>query len=486
MLAKTPLLPFQFHRLGNDEVVAVSASGDFVFLDQTDLQRLIYAPESLDLSKQIELKAKYFLATSASRAQLLLLSSRIATKKETVNGGPTLHIFVITLRCAHTCKYCQVSRSADAEGYTMSTEDIDAACSTLFESKSSILTVEFQGGDPLLRFDLVRRAIDRITSLNRLEKRTIRFVIASTLHQLDEEMCSYLKEHNVFLSTSLDGPALIHNKNRPIKTRDAHRHSLDGIETARKYIGPESVSALMTATRDSLEYPELIVDEYVKLGFSEIFIRTLSPYGFAKRNISSLGYPLDMFKQFYEKAFLRVIDWNRRGVAIREVTAAIILNKILSPFDAGYVDLQSPTGAGLSTIVYNYDGYVYPSDEARMLAESGDFVLRLGVIGSPLTELLSSPVMYSLVSASLSSRTPGCVDCAFQSYCGPDPVAAHAQHGTFSPPVHWTEHCNRSKWLFDFLFRRLKSGDHWFLDLAYSWVLPEELSSSTGQFGGLQ
>ena len=44
----------------------------------------------------------------------------------------------------------------------------------------------------------------------------------------------------------------------------------------------------------------------------------------------------------------------------------------------GYVDLQSPSGLGLSVLVYNYDGDVYASDEGRMLAEVGDKTFRLG------------------------------------------------------------------------------------------------------------
>jgi hypothetical protein len=55
-------------------------------------------------------------------------------------------------------------------------------------------------------------------------------------------------------------------------------------------------------------------------------------------------------------------------VRLREVSAAIALNKVLCPFDAGNVDLQSPTGAGIAVLVYNYDEHVYPSDESRMLA----------------------------------------------------------------------------------------------------------------------
>ena len=153
---------------------------------------------------------------------------------------------------------------------------------------------------------------------------------------------------------------------------------LSGIGMARELIGPHAVSALMTTTKDSLNQPESIVDEYVKQEFKEIFIRPLSPYGFARRNTRIIGYTLNEFLWFYERALKRVLEWNNRGVEIREVTATILLNKILSPFDGGYVDLQSPTGAGRAVLAYNYDGFVYPSDEARMVAESGDFSLRLG------------------------------------------------------------------------------------------------------------
>ena len=98
----------------------------------------------------------------------------------------------------------------------------------------------------------------------------------------------------------------------------------------------------MTTTKSSLAYPEAIVDEYVTQKFNDIFIRPLSLYGFAKRSVNHLGYSHSDFATFYTRTFERVLYWNKKGVDLREATAALILNKILSPFDAGYVDLQSP------------------------------------------------------------------------------------------------------------------------------------------------
>lgn len=464
--------PVLTRRLDHDSILAVSESGDYVFLAQDELEVLERDPRELPTHRLAELKSKFLVRDPSAAGMRRLLASRLATKRETILYGPSLHILVPTLRCEHSCKYCQVSRSLEDDGFSMSMEVLSAACDAIFQSPSPTLTVEFQGGDPLLRFDLVRAAIERIAARNRAEQRSLRFVVASTLHQLEPAMCAFLKAHDVYLSTSLDGPEALHNRNRPIPTRDAYARTVAGIQMARDFVSPSAVSAIMTASRESLAFPEDIVDAYVSLGFSEVFLRPLSRHGFAKRNARSLGYSVEDFHAFYERAFERVLYWNRQGLPVREVAAVIALNKILSPFDAGYVDLQSPTGAGLAVLVYNYDGYVYPSDEARMLAASGDVSLRLGRVSDDLHTLLGSNVQRMLVAASLSKVVPGCRDCVYNAYCGPDPVSSYNECGSCTTPVHATDHCQRQLWLFDFLFSRLQAGDAWFEELAHKWAQP--------------
>jgi His-Xaa-Ser system radical SAM maturase HxsB len=469
MQYKPVVLPFRTRQLSGETTLAISDSGDHAFLSAEELQVLGSAPSALPLKRQADLKSRFFLASGDHPGTDRLLLSRRAAKRETVDSGPTLHILVPTLQCAHSCRYCQVSRSLTDAGHTMSREDLDAACDSIFESDSKTLTIEFQGGDPLLRFDLVREAIHRIQSRNSVERRNVRFVVASTLHQLTSEMCEFFKAHQVVLSTSIDGPEALHNRNRPTPTRDAYARTLEGIELARRQLGHEAVSALMTTTQESLSQPEAIVDEYVRLGFADIFLRPLSTYGFANRNQALLAYTQDQFKSFYLRALDRVLQWNRQGVGLREVYASILLNKMLCTFDGGYVDLQSPTGAGQSALVYNYDGYVYPSDEARMLAETGDTSLRLGRIGEPVAALRQSQVAHRLVSASLVDRVPGCRECTYNLFCAPNPVDAVAQFGMADAPVHQTEHCRRHLWLFDTFFEMLRGADDWVLDLFHDW-----------------
>jgi His-Xaa-Ser system radical SAM maturase HxsB len=469
---------FLIRRLTDDILLGISASGDHAFLTDPEIDLLRTDPATLPLSRRAALQARFFIPSFSGAGSARLLKSRQEAKRSTIHEGPALHIIVPTLQCAHSCKYCQVSRSLQDDGHTMSIPHLDAACDSIFESPAQTLTIEFQGGDPLLRFDLVQHAIERIVKRNQIERRSIRFVVASTLHQLNIEMCRFLKLHGVFLSTSIDGPSFLHNKNRPTPCRDAYERTVTGIELARSYIGREYVSALMTTTRESLAFPEEIVDEYVKLGLADIFLRPLSSYGFAKRNQLRMAYSLSEFCGFYLRALERIFYWNQQGVSLREVYTSIILNKMLSTFDGGYVDLQSPTGAGTSVLVYNYDGYVYPSDEARMLAETGDVSLRLGAIGEALANFSQSPLQQQLTGASLVQETEGCKRCTYNQFCSPNPVDALAQHGTLFAPVLSTEHCQRHMWLFDTMFIKLKNADAEKLELFYRWAQP----SGQGEF----
>jgi hypothetical protein len=70
---------------------------------------MVFYEESSDLYK--DLKAKHFLYDDASSPLLDVLATKIRTKYEHLYGGTKVHIFVVTLRCEHSCHYCQVSRA---------------------------------------------------------------------------------------------------------------------------------------------------------------------------------------------------------------------------------------------------------------------------------------------------------------------------------------------------------------------------------------
>jgi radical SAM protein with 4Fe4S-binding SPASM domain len=197
---------------------------------------------------------------------------------------------------------------------------------------------------------------------------------------------------------------------------------VEGIERVRRVLGPEFVSALMTTTPASLPRIADIIDEYVRRGFHSIFLRSLSPYGFAVRSSLVRRYNTDDWVAFYKTGLQHILELNRRGYAMREEQTAVLLQKVFTASGTGYVDLQSPTGIAIGGIVYNYDGSVYASDEGRMLAEMGDHSFRLGSVEDSYEALMLSPTLVEVLEDTLLESAPMCSDCAFLPFCGADPV----------------------------------------------------------------
>jgi His-Xaa-Ser system radical SAM maturase HxsB len=463
----------------DNRVLVTSAAGEHLFLSAEDFERFECGALSCRSAVYDDLTAKQIIGDTTSAAAQRMVDVKLRTKKAFLREGPTLHIFVVTLRCDHSCGYCQVSRQGCSETrYDMTREIAHAAVERMFESRARHLTVEFQGGEPLLAFDRIREIVALIEARRIQTSRSITYTITSTLHHLTSAMLDFFKAHRFQVSTSIDGPEDLHNANRPTPSRDSHARTLAGLARAREVLGPHAVAALTTLTRASLSQPEAIVDAYVRLGFRSIFLRPLSPYGFARRAERKLGYDMAAFVTFYERALSHILALNRSGTAIEEAYAAILLTHILTPYASRYVDLRSPTGAGFGVLVYNYEGGVYGSDESRMLAEMGDETFRLGHVQQPLGELMRSEAMAVLEREGFAEERAECRECVFLPYCGADPVHAHATRGQWED---WRDspHCVRHMGLFRILFRYLEAQDPAVMRIFLSWVTRRPLSELT-------
>jgi uncharacterized protein len=431
------LLPFRFLRFDAARTLLVNETGELQFLTNDEFTRFVHHTLPSASDPYFDLKAKHFLFDSDSLAPFELLATKYRTKKAFLQGFTALHIFVVSLRCEHACHYCQVSRvSADRLRYDMSQETARRALDLAFRSPAPQLKIELQGGEPLLNFERVRQIVVEGRRSAADEDRKVEFVVTTNLALLEDEMLAFFREHGVFISTSLDGPEALHNTNRPRPGNDSHARTVANIVRAREALGFDRIAALMTTTRLPLQSPREIVDEYVRLGFTSIFLRPLSPYGFALRSERTTGYAMREFLDFYVRALNYILELNSNGTFLVETYAQLLLTRMLTPFATGYVDLQSPAGAGIGVAVYNYDGDVYASDESRMLAEMGDTRFRLGnVHHDSYKAIFGGETLRTIVAASVAESIPGCADCAFLPWCGADPVHHYATTGDLVPHI---------------------------------------------------
>ncbi len=352
----------------------------------------------------------------------------------------------------------------------MSLAHIDKGIEFMLKSPNPNVTMEFQGGEALLAYENIVYAVERTKELAPLHGKNVSYVICTNLAVVTEEMLEYCKENDILISTSLDGPAHVHNENRRRPGKNSYELAIKGIDLSREVLGRDRVSALMTTTNLSLDHPVEIVEEYYKQGFRSIFLRPISPYGFALSNERKNKYQTDRFLEFYKIAFDRILEYNFSGEFFSEDYATIILRKILTPFPVGYVDLNSPTGAITNAIVFNYDGAVYASDESRMLAEMKDFTFRLGHLDThSYEEIFYSEQAQSIVECGINESLPGCSDCAFQSYCGADPVHHHATQGDMIGYHPTSSFCQRNMEIIRYLID-LMDSDKRIAGIFESWV----------------
>jgi His-Xaa-Ser system radical SAM maturase HxsB len=452
------LLPLRFERLDPSRCLVTNMVGDGLLLSSDELERVT----SLNLTAGDGLYERAFSKLLISRkgqtSQLQLLALRLRSRMAFLREATALHLFVVTLRCEHSCPYCQVSRrSADRERYDMSEETAMRALDVALSAPPRAIKIEFQGGEPLLNFDLIRTVVEEAECRSKPLDKTIEFVITTNLALLTEDILTFCRDHSVLISTSLDGPADLHNRNRPRPGGNSHALAVAGIQRVREVLGRDSVGALMTTTEASLDRVQDIIDEYVRLGLDGIFLRPLSPYGFAIKTKQFEKYDAGRWLDFYQRGLRYIIDINKRGTFFPEFYATLLLKRMLTDRPTGYVDLRSPAGIGLGALVYNYDGKVFASDEGRMLAEMGDRTFELGDLATDTyRSLIMSEKLIGLVSGSLTQCAPQCSTCAYEPHCGADPVYHHATQADPIGIKPLSGFCTRQKGVMRGLFELLE------------------------------
>ena len=327
---------FNFKPAG-DQILLTNDFGRYVFLSKAEFQQFLQNELLPDSPLYKLLEERFFLYSNHPETFLKRTREPMRYSKNYLFSGTALHIFVVTNRCNGNCVYCQ-AHAADSNSHgDMTLEVAEHAVDIALSSPARHLTFEFQGGEPLLNFKVIQHIV-LYTEANKGNK-DVSFSVVSNLTLLTDDIMSFLMEHKVSISTSLDGPEFLHNQNRPLLNgQGCYAKTIDKVQKLRN--AGTSVNAIQTTTKASLAYPKKIVDAYSDNGFKSIFLRPLTPLGYAACHWDEIGYTAEEFVSFYHDAFLYILERNREGVLFVESHAAIFLRKILYGFGENYMELR--------------------------------------------------------------------------------------------------------------------------------------------------
>jgi uncharacterized protein len=132
-------------------------------------------------------------------------------------------ILQLTQDCNFRCKYCLYSEERYMKQRTHSQKNMTwetARKAVDFFLDHSVDSqhryVGFYGGEPLLRFDLLKKIVDYTE--DRLKGKPLTYNITTNGSLLTDEIVDYFILHNINTMISIDGPQEVHDKNRVLKS----------------------------------------------------------------------------------------------------------------------------------------------------------------------------------------------------------------------------------------------------------------------------
>ena len=382
-------------------------------------------------------------------------------------SSTSLHIFVLTNACNLNCVYCQARDHEHVHVEKMSFETAEKAVMIALQSPEHYLNFEFQGGEPLLNYPVIRHIVE-YAEKNK-QAHSIQYSVVTNLTLLSDEILDFFEQYDVRISTSLDGNSELHNANRSDRLGVG---SFENVAAAIKKIQARNlpIGAIQTTTRQSLSKSKQIIDTYRELGFQSVFIRPLTKLGTAIPNWNEIGYSASEFVQFYRECLSYILELNKQGKPFSEGHAGTFLSKILSGQAQNYMELRSPCGAAIGQAAYYFNGDVYTCDEGRMIAEMGDSAFKLGnVYKNSYDEMMSSPVCKTVCVASVLEALPECTDCVYQPYCGTCPALNYAsEHNIFKRDARGYR-CQIYRGMLDAIFAILFRNDPKDIEILQTW-----------------
>ncbi|GAB0175103.1 MAG: hypothetical protein HHAS10_09820 [Candidatus Altimarinota bacterium] len=457
---------FRYKKMKSGDILITNDIGKYSFLTSGDFEKFISG--ELTGPKKDELTEKLFYKTPDYEEKLAAL---YLEKNKFLYYGPTLHMIVTTLRCNHKCEYCHAAVAPmTAKGLDMTLETAKNVVDTIFFSSSPSITIEFQGGESLVNWEVVQFITEYARQKAESLSKQLFLSIVSNLTLMSEEKLKWLLDHKVEICTSLDGDKLVHNAQRVWKEGDSFdtvSYWIKRINEEIKYRGaPESFSigALATWTKTSIKQYKEIIDTYVSLGLRSIGFRWLNPYGFATVERERMEFTPTEFLDFFQKGLDYVIEINKSGYKLREMITSVYLSKIFFNADGNFMDIRSPSGVAVGGVAYNYDGKVYAGDEARMLGRMGieDFLLTpmLATGDQTMKAMAQSTVTRAALESSVIDGLPGYNDHVYKPYIGVDILYNFTQYGTIFSNFSKDEKNKMQIIMLDYIFEKLQDPEN--------------------------
>jgi uncharacterized protein len=301
----------------------------------------------------------------------------------------------LTQRCNMSCRYCYGGDGGTDIDDETAFRAVDLAFELVPDGES--LDFGFFGGEPILRFDLIRKVTARVRKKER--ECGVKTVLSLTSNGtiMNADILRFLKNEGVGYCVSLDGPPEVHDRYRVFGTGGGSFRSVVGnlsraiqelpSVSINAVFGPETLASLATTADYLLSFG---VPVYLNWDI-------VTPW-----SQESLSRAEEIFQQVGEI----YVDYVKAGSA---VTLHPIEDKVILFLAGGYSDGDKcRIGEGEWAVAVNGD--VYPCERLVGNAEASDLIM--GNVETGVDEAKRRAVIENR-----GNRNDECTACSFKDFC---------------------------------------------------------------------
>ena len=383
------------------------------------------------------------------RRGLVRLNGQTSVDPNVFHDSPNYHEghlveLLLTEKCNLACEYCLAG--ADQSLPHMSEEVAFKAIDLAYGMQHPSITFEFSGGEPFLRFGLMRKLVEHIREHPLRQGREVYVCLQTNGTLLDEERVAWMADNQVIVGLSLDGNPESHNLSRPqVNGKESFSKVLRGMRLMRD--AGVGFGILVVLNRSNIHSPGPLIEFMAEHGINQFKLNPIAFLGTARSDWDKLALGQEQILGYFQDLGRRLVA---SGLDIYEANLMDMTRHLVSKQRQSRC-LRGHCGAGDSFNAVAADGSIYPCGRATQSPG-----LKLGEVLKE-SYALNRPGRDNLHIQRIRERRPktldDCISCSYRELCqGGCSVQAFERYGTVQ---HKTPECAFNKAMYPFLMHWL-------------------------------
>lgn len=262
---------------------------DVLFMEKDKVEDLFNSKYDAFSEEELKLLHKCGIIIKSKEVDNQIIQEVHKTFKNYFENKVSLMYIIPTNTCNLACKYCFIGKLKDKQ--EQMTFDVAKKAVDMFHAHLKNIdtpgTIIFYGGEPLINYNLIKEIVD----YSNQSKYKFNFSMVSNGLLLNEEKVKFIKENNISIGISIDGPKSITDANRVYKDNKTGIYDdlVKKIDLLKKAKVDFSLS--ITLTPAILKEQDIFLDWLINLD-----IKSLS------YNLLHYTYKTNEWKRYYKDA----------------------------------------------------------------------------------------------------------------------------------------------------------------------------------------